>query len=471
LDKKRAMGIFTLIIPGGPTSRGKLKGAKIKNRPFHPLFGENSRIRFILDEAQEIPPNIFDDIPNLLASIDNSTEHIKILAAANPKDEWSRYGQNCKPVGGWEKLTPLQETWMSDTGWYVISINAMQTENVMRRKTIFPRMITWEGVQKIIRSQGGGNDQHPIVYSYVYGRFPPTGSLTSVIASPHLRRAEGDWIFDTQADNFAAFDPAFTGDLPAMTTGRVGHAIGWVDYDGTRHDLPEAKMAIQLDGVAILPRGDTQDLADEVMERMKQLNVKPEHLAIDKTGSGLGVHDVIRRQWKRKVDGTDSAEPVEICGINYAQEPSEIKITDEDTQTPKEMFDRIASELWFSAAKLFEYDCVKLGRGVDAKTIEELAARRGGMKIGQGRRQSVESKDQYRSRTGENSPDRGDSALMCLFVARISTPGLVPKAKDTESAKPERQQQGWNGFDLAFGSAQIDGMNEGVGEISESLKD
>ena len=64
LDKKTAQGIFILTIPGGPTAKGKLKGAKIKARPEHPLFGTSSRLSIILDEAQEIPANIFDEIPN-----------------------------------------------------------------------------------------------------------------------------------------------------------------------------------------------------------------------------------------------------------------------------------------------------------------------------------------------------------------------------------------------------------------------
>lgn len=472
LDKKRAMGIFTLTIPGGPTSRGKLKGSKMKNRPPHPLFGDNSRLRAILDEAQEIPANIFDEIPNLLSSIDGTSEHIKILAAANPKDEWSRYGQNCKPIGGWDKIGPLQETWDSETGWHVISINAMQTENVLLKRTVFPRMITYEGVQKIIKSQGGGNDQHPLVYTYVYGRFPPNGSLTAIIQSPHLRRAEGDWIFESIALNFASFDPAFTGDLPAMAVGRVGRAVGWMDYGGVRHDLPEVSMKIQVDGVGILPRGDTQDLADEVMTRLKQLNVAEGHFAIDKTGPGIGVHDVVRRQWALKVGPVTENGVANICGVNYSESPTEMKISEEDTVTPKEAYDRICSELWFAGGKLFEYDCIRLGRGVDAKTFEELAARRGGSTPGLGKKQAVEGKDKYKSRTGEASPDRADAVLLLCHVARISTPGLVPKARDTEEMKEARQAAGeWAGFDQAFGSSNLSGIDEGLNATSDMMKD
>lgn len=474
LDKKRGMGIFVLVIPGGPKSRGKLKGAKIKNRPPHPLFGDNSRLRILLDEAQEIPANIFDETPNLLSSVDDSVEHIKIMAAANPKDEWSRYGLNCKPVGGWDAISDEQEEWESETGWHVISINAMRTENVMAKKTIFPRMITYEGVQKIIRSQAGGNDQHPNVYTYVYGRFPKTGVQTTIINSNHLRRAEGDWIFDGPTIAIAGSDPAFTGDLPAMTIGRVGRAVGWVDYKGEKHELPEPAFKIQADGTMILPHGDTQDVADENMARCKQLGIKPENFGIDKTGTGRGVHDVIRRQWKDKVsplaETDDGAAP--ILGVEYAASPSEVKVADEDTQTPKELYDRMATELWMAGSKLFEYDIIRIGRGVDQKTSEELAGRRGGMKVGIGKKQSVEAKDAYKGRTGETSPDRADSFLIMLHVARMRVPSLVPRAKDTRDlpAAP-RETGGWEGFEMAFGGATMSGLDDDVQQVADLMKD
>ncbi len=467
LDKKRAMGIFILTIPGGPVTRGKLKGAKIKNRPNHPLFGENSRLRILLDEAQEIPPIIFDEIPNLLSSMDNTEEHIKILAGANPKDQWSRYGQNCKPVGGWEKITALQETWESETGWWVISINAMQTENVVQRKSVFPRMITWEGVQKIIRSQGNGNEHHPIVYTYVYGRFPPMGLSTTIIKQTHLTASEGDWIFDTVADNFGGHDPAFTGDDPALAFGRGGRAIGWLDFNGVRHDLPEPKMAIQIDMDTILNRGDTQDLVNEGLDKLKHLGVKPEHYGIDRTGVGQGVYDISRRQWKEKVGGTDELAPV--IGIHFAESPSETKIADEDTETPLQMFDRVASELWFAAAKLFECDCIRIGRGVSSRALQELAGRCGGMKTGLGKKRSVEGKDVFKSRTGGKSPDCSDAILIMLHVARLSMPGLIPKAKDTELVVSGVRARPWSGFDLAFAGATMRGFE--AEETADMMKD
>jgi len=459
LDKKTAQGIFILTIPGGPNAKGKLKGAKIKSRPEHPLFGTSSRVRVILDEAQEIPGSIFDEIPNLLSSIEEGdTEHIKIYCAANPKDEWSRYGLNAKPKGGWESLTPTQETWNSDNGWHCIRINAMLTENVVMRKTIFKRMITWKGVQDIIKSVGG-DDQHPLVWSLVYGMFPPQGNMAAIIRSQHLRQAEGEWVFNGFTTPYASFDPAFTGDLPALATGRVGKAVAWEDYSGVRHELPEPRVAAQIDVIGILPRGDTQDLADSVMSRLKQLGVKPEHFSIDRTGPGLGVHDVIRRQWNEKVAPLDGI--ASIYGINYAQAASEVKVAEEDTEVPKKLYKNIASELWFAAGKLYEYDYVRIGKNVDPVVFEELSARRGGSKVGDGKLQAVEGKDVYKARTGKPSPDRADAANMLLQNMRCTQPELIPKAKDTAKEVVDKINNlpAWSGFDIAFSGAKLQGFD------------
>lgn len=468
LNKKRAMGIFILAIPGGPLGRGKLKGAKVKNRPRHPLFGENSRLRVILDEAQEIAGSIFDELPNLLASVDNSSEHMKIFAAANPKSEWSPYGQNCKPVGGWDKITDEAEEWEGQNGFWVISLNAMRSENVVQRKTIYPRLATYEGVHKIIRTQGGGDPQSPICFTFIYGRFPKGGLMNQIIKSEHLRASSGEWIFDQSTIAVGGGDPAFVGDRPTFAAGRVGRAIGWLDDDGKREMLDEPKMAIQVDAVTVLPHGDTQNLVDEYFSRIKPLGIRPDRFAIDMTGTGRGTHDIIRTQWAQKIGPVEGA--ANICGIEYGKLASQFKIAMEDTQVPKDMFDRIASELWWAASKLFEFGIVKLGRGVDLQAFAELAGRVGGMQVGLGTKLTVEGKDAYKARTGQSSPDLADGILVMLHVARITTPGLIPRAKDTAAPKPERPVAHWEGFNQQFGAAALVGM-AGPSELQDMLKD
>lgn len=443
MDKKRGMGIFILVIPGGPQSRGKIKGAHTKARPPHPLFGRRSRTRMLVDEAQEVAANIFGEIPNRFSTVTpNDNEHIKFIVCANPKDMFSPFGLINKPKDGWDRIPTTQVEWVSEEGWTVISLNGMNHENVRQRKVVFPGFITWEGVQGWLQ-RCHGDDQHPDMYTYVYGRFPPVGTLTAVIQQRHIIASEGEWIFDSVTTPYASCDPAFQGDLPTYAYGRSGRAIGWVRPNGEKINLEQPKVAVQIDGVAILPRGDTQDLADEIMSRLKQQMIAPECFAIDRTGVGLGTHDVIRRQWGNKVGTFGVGEgAAAINGVNYAQSPTETLIADEDTQPPSELYDRIATELWYAASKLLEYDVVRLGRGVDGRTFEELASRKGGSRAGLGKKQTIETKDAYKARTGSASPDRADAVLLLIHAMRLGTPNLIPRAKDTKGETPP-QDMGW----------------------------
>lgn len=458
LSKKSGMGIFTIVLPGGPNAKAKIKGAHTKPRPMHPIFKRRSRVFMLIDEGQEVPQNVFADIPNRFATAQKGdVDHIKFIVCANPKEQFSAFGKACKPVGGFDAVSLDQDTWKSEEGWDVVSLNAMKHENVIAKKTIFPGFVSYEGVQVLLK-RCHGDDQHPDMFTLVYGRFPPQGTMSAIIQKSHVIASEREWIFDSSTEGAAGFDPAYTGDRPALATARTGRAIAWVGYDGVRRELPSPKMAVQIDMAGQIPRGDTQDMTDEVCGRLKQLNIRPERYGQDTTGNGIGSHDLIRRQWQKKVGTGGLAEdaPAPITGINYASSPTEIKIADEDTETPKEMFDTIASELWYSAAKLFECDCVGIGRGVPQELIEELTARRGHSKVGKGRKRSVESKDSYKKRTGKSSPDLADAALVCLHVARITTAGLVPRAKDTV-AEPQVRGRLFNEEEIQESALSISG--------------
>jgi hypothetical protein len=300
-----------------------------------------------------------------------------------------------------------------------------------------------------------------MMWSEVYGMFPPRGNKTAIVQKHWLDRSYGEWIFDAATETVAALDPAFTGDLPAMSTGRVGHAVAWRDSHGKRHELETPGMRLQIDAIGILPRGDTQELADETMSRLKDLDVEPEFFAIDRTGVGQGVHDSIRRQWHQKVTGVKATKTVEaapIMGINYSESATEFLICEEDTKTPKELYDGIRSEVWYATGRFFEYEYIKLGAGVDTETIQELVDRRGGSPAGRGKLLQVESKDSYKSR-GNKSPDRADAFTMLVQCARVAG-GIKPKSPDTLSEPEDPPLSSLsNSFSIKMGDALDLGFN------------
>lgn len=439
-DKRRGMGFFTVALDRGPAASAKLKGAKTKPRSGsdHPLFGRSSRLRILIDEAQQVPVNAWGMLINAISNKE-SDEHLKVYCAANPSEESSVYGKNCKPAGGWTAIDSVQETWMSETGWAVVRLNAMLSENVKSRKTLFPRLINYEKVMAIIRA-AGGDDQAPEVYTQVYGMFPPTGSKAAVIKPTHVELSRGEWIFTGPTTSYLSFDPAYTGDRPAVCSGRYGTAGAWMDYEGVIHKLRNEMPAIQVDSVGVLSRGDTQDMADEIFVTAKSLGVSAECFGIDRTGIGQGCHDIIRRQWGKAVHGRNNPEPADILGICYSERASETKVLDEDTDVPVNMYDNTASELWYAAGKLFERGVIKMGKGVDKLAFDELVGRRGGRVSGKARKLSVESKDAYKAR-GNSSPDFADAVTMLIHTVRVRE-DFAPKADKTPET-PEDRVDNW----------------------------
>lgn len=472
LEKKRSQGIFALILPGGPESKGKLKGSHTKPRPAHPKFGRRSRVFCLVDEGQEVPQNIFGEIPNRFSTVDgDDVDHIKFALTANPKAIFSEFGGCAKPkTGGWDSITRADDRWESESGWSVVSLDAMKHENVVQRRQVFPGFVSWSGVQaRLLACHGNWED--PEMYTYVYGKFPPLGLASSVIKQNWLTASEGEWIFDSQTKGVFGGDPAFVGDRPTAATGRVGRAIGWIDYSGNRHMLAEPAVKIQVDAAAVVTRGDTQDLSDQYMDRAKSLNIDPNGFGIDMTGPGRGTHDIIRRQWAQKVKPLpDGSEIATIHGLEYGSSPTIHLIADEDSAPPKELFNILATELWYRAAKLFEYDVIRVGKGVDVTVFAELAARQGGMQVGLGKKLTVESKTDFKKRTGMKSPDLADGTLIMIHVASITTPGLIPKAKDTAPVVEDPRDAEWVGFGQSFAAAPMEGM-AGVGELSDLMRD
>jgi hypothetical protein len=196
-------------------------------------------------------------------------------------------------------------------------------------------------------------------------------------------------------------------------------------------------------------------LADETMERLQGLGVKPELFGIDRTGVGQGTHDIIRHQWKAKVDASQPS-PVNIHGIHWGEKPTQIPICAEDTKTPQELFSDIIAEMWYATAKFFEYEFIAIGRGVDDFTISELVNRLGGSPVGKLKLKSVESKDVFKLRNNGKSCDRADAFVQMVQVARTAISNLRPKAPDTKIEPPPRQRSPQQGGLVFSGAAGFD---------------
>ena len=75
--------------------------------------------------------------------------------------------------------------------------------------------------------------------------------MTTMIRNDWIRDSKGEWIFDRDVHAVRrARHPRSRGPISRLRFG-VGRAVGWLDYENHKYDLPEPMYALQVDGVAI----------------------------------------------------------------------------------------------------------------------------------------------------------------------------------------------------------------------------
>lgn len=427
---KRDAGIYGVVVPIGKKAPAKLQGIKVKPRPVpHPRLGNMTRLRIMLEEAEDIPVGIWEDVSNILSNT-NGVEQFKIFAAFNPKDQNGACGVRCEPDGGWGKFDlDSSFRWTSVRGWDVVRLDGYQVENVKQGKIIFPGLQTKGGLERIVQNAGGVNTRG--YYTFARGAFPVDGASLVIIPQALLNDIQGEYLF-VSSQPVAGVDIALEGDDNAvMTVGRYGSASGWRARPSK--DFPEGQIfhfiqpdgrhirkdVIQIDQQFKLPKAETLAMARAIRDVCENAGVDPEWCCVDRTVNGAGVHDYLKATWG----------PVK--GVNPSFSASEIKILQEDTETPNDLYERLVTELWYAARKFIEHSYVKISPTVPTERLfHELTTRqfntsaRGKIK--------VEAKTDYKSR-GHKSPDFADSLTLLIHGVRLNVAGPMGSAQQNEN--------------------------------------
>lgn len=158
VGSRQNSGFQLTTIPQGDSGAGRLRGCHPDPRPKeHPRFGTHSRIRIALDEAELIGDGAYVDIGNLLLTEGADSDHMKIIAATNPKDQSTPFGRCCEPPFGWKDVSAEgSHCWQGQNGVQVLRIDGAKTENVKQKKLIYPGFMTYDGYQRY--ADRGSND-------------------------------------------------------------------------------------------------------------------------------------------------------------------------------------------------------------------------------------------------------------------------------------------------------------------------
>jgi len=401
-------GIHLVAIPRGESGHGTLRGFHPSPRfgPAHRRWGRLSRTMVVLDEAEEIPAGVWEGCNNILSSVDLHAHpgSIKIFAASNPKDRTSEFGQRCEPSSGWGSIDIEDDhEWESREGWHVLRLDAARCENVKERKLVYAGLQTYEGYMSYV-SRGKTAE----AMTMARGWFPDEGISMGLISPVLVDNAVGIVRFIGAVTAVAGFDLALEGnDQTVCSYGRWGLADGWTGRDDKFHPFPEgARTVLQLDSQVPFPKAATIEQAQAIQKFCKTMKVEPRWVCVDRTGNGSGVHDALKTLWSE-----------EVMGVNYSWAATDAFILGDDSQKASELYDGVVTELLFGLTRYMEFGWLKISPGFRAEELTRQATGRRYRQKGLGKVR-VESKGDYRKRTGQPSPDALDSLSLLVYLLR-----------------------------------------------------
>lgn len=419
-------GISGIAFKQSQETSGQFKGHKFKpvRKKPHPKFGYFSRLRVLGDEGQNWPGGPFQDFNSLIASM-SGPDRIKIVVAFNPENTSCHVVQMAEPEQGWteEDMEKLYD-YESKAGWMVCRLDAAKCENVIQKKLVYEGLQTYEGYLKYLKAGGDGS----AAYSCFARGWPPMkGSIYTIIPPGWPQQARGEATFLDNPVILGSVDLAFMGkDSAQMAVARWGLAGGWRDHMGQYHPFVDRlnvknqkpRHVLQIDQLLPMSKhDDTVKMAEEIMGRAKMLGIIPTNLVVDKTSIGLGVHSHLNKVWGESV------------GISWNEKATAQKILAEDLSGADEQCEGVMSEMWWTFRRWIDPTCcaILINPIIPPQPLNtQLTSRR--YSPGKSGKIKVESKEMYKGRNGQVSPDEADAIIMLTYLVRQNgdvLPGLV----------------------------------------------
>lgn len=436
-DSGKSYGFAGMAFKQSQLSSGAWKGFKPQpKRPItdkgYAVFGPMTKLRVLMDEAQQIPEGVWQDLNSVKASVGEG--RVKIFAAFNPEDVSQPVVRRAEPVGGWH--SDHQETlysYESAQGWWVVRLDAAKCENVVQRKEIYPGVMRYEAFLDTLK---GGGDASPRYWTFARG-FPPLQDSANTIIPPDWASTQrGEALYDGEVTNVASVDLAYQGaDKCIIAIGRWGIAHGWRDQKGVTHNfvnrlspsLNQSRHVLTIDQFFAMPKSlDVMGVTQEIMGKCKMLRIQPEWVAMDSTGNAMATYSYASKYWGK------------VLGINWAEAGTEMKVLTDDLVTAKERFDGVPSEMWFAVKHWLDPN---VGALLFNPTIQsqdlysQMTTRR--YKRTRNGRMHVESKDEYKARNAGKSPDEMDAVVMLLHLIRMRG-GVIAGIVEQQNNKSDR---------------------------------
>lgn len=362
--------------PRNEISNGQGQGTQSSFQGFHA-----PHILVVFDEATGIPANVWTMAEGLLTS-----GSVKFVAIGNPTSRSSEFF-NCFRSQFWHKIylscfdSPnliangvLTQQDLEKEVEIIRTLNDIEVQERIRNyKITRPHLLTLKWVITSILKWG---IDHPLTVSKVLGKFPKQSDRTLL---------DIGWIEDSQLRVY----------WPAESDRKT---IG-VDVArfGTDHTVLTAMHGKKVTHRKTLAKRDLMEVTGEVIAMSRDIG-GADILVIDETGVGGGVVDALRAAKK------DRTLKFDVRGVQFGAGCQVDSDRERYVNLKARMFGLLADDLKKSDGIVLPQDSIYLE---ELPTILYQYDSKGRMQI--------ESKEDYKKRTGRGSPDSADSLALANY--------------------------------------------------------
>ena len=375
-DDKHA--VFAIPVLDGATSKAVANIQGIRS----------PRTMVIVDEATDTPEAAFEACSNL----QKGTREFKFLAIGNPHSKFDQHGRFATPKKGWSSVSIEDEEWDTERG-ICVRFDGMKSPNMLAGKTKYDFLINEDQVRQAQKYDG---EDSPKFWKYTRGMWAPEGVCKTVLSESLVEkyRVMLPAVFVKQSYMVAGLDPAFNGgDRCVIQLGRYG-------------DFDNAKMGIQLGRSEVIEINaqSSEPVHFQIAKRVRQIceenKVLPQHLAVDATGEGGGLCDILAKTWSPAIQR-----------VEFGGRASDRPVSPEDHRKSSDVYANKVTELWFSVRQWVINEQL---RGMQHDAVIEFCSR---MFDDEKRMTIIERKVEMKARTGK-SPDFADAVTLVVEMAR-----------------------------------------------------
>lgn len=363
-------------------------------------------IMVILDEATDMPPALAKSIPNL----ERGVEFFQCMAIGNSNSIYDLHGALSTPKDGWKSVSPEK-----DVMWPTTQNNGVclffscyespaifESDPVIKEK-LSKFLITRDLIDKKLKEYGGSSDSF---WRFVLGFWRSSSTDDTVISKQFITDFDiykkTEWSGRYPLSVVAGLDPSFStgGDQCILRLGILG-----VDINGQIVlDFKDESLLFKIPIIANMDKSAEVQIAERVLIILRQFNCPLTNLAVDATGQGRALAEVI------KLTAGELKPPIKI----YSTKIGSTQVNSFDVVV------RSSYDMWFAFRDFIQNGQI---RGMDYTAANQLTTR---LVKSKGGKPYLESKQEYKNRMGSimpslaKSPDEADSCALVLQSAMIN---------------------------------------------------